>query len=60
MTDIIYFLIIVYGAYLIMSTWADINTRFYYLSFPTFLYIVSTLVAMFSGVTKSIEPSGLP
>lgn len=58
-TDIIYFLIIVYGVYLIVSTWQEISPRHYYLSFPTLLYILSTLVAMFSGVTKSLQPSSL-
>lgn len=54
-TDIIYFLIIVYAVKLMISTWEKISPKHYYLAFPTFVYIVSTLSGMFSGATKDIE-----
>jgi len=64
-TQVIFFLIIVWTVYLVVSSWVEITNRrqlglrFALLGFPTVLLVMSEVVGMFGGVLNNSKPSSL-
>jgi len=57
--EILYFFLMVWLAYLVISNWEIVDFKTMPLSIPTVIYIFTSMILMFSGVTKNVNPSSL-
>jgi len=57
--EILYFFLMVWLAYLVISNWEIVDFKTLPVSIPTIIYIFTTMILMFSGVTKNVNPSTL-
>jgi len=57
--EILFFFLMVWLAYLVISNWEIVDFKTLAISGPTVIYILTTMILMFSGVTKNVNPSSL-